>query len=75
MFIITNYQKNANQNRNDRAEINTTNDSVNPLHTNGKKHNKMSPHIHQDGYYQKPRITSIIKDVQKLLPCVLLVGM
>ena len=37
MFIITNYQKNANQNRNDRAEINTTNDTVNPLHTNGKK--------------------------------------
>ena len=75
MFVVTNYQKNANQNHNDRAEINTTNYIVNQLHTNRKNHNKMSPRIHQDGYYQKPRITSVIKDVEKLVPCVLLVGM
>ena len=75
MFIITNYQKNPNQNHNDRAEINTTNYIVNQLHTNRKNHNKMSPRIHQDGSYKKPRITSVIKDVEKLVPCVLLVGM
>lgn len=34
-----------------------------------KNHNKIAPHMHQDGYYkQQQKITGIGKDIEKLEP-------